>query len=274
MKTLITIILSLLSLNIIAQENTSYKVGDEVEYFDGLNWIESKIIQIGPNGKYLININRSENQTKWFSQENLQPLFKDDAKIIKTKVEVIETVVKPKFHVADIVKYFENNTWIETSIMNLGPDYTYQIYIDTNKTGVIWKNENELVLISSNYNEPIIEDMHNNSTYSVNDVLEFFEGDVWKTGTIIEISADGLYKFNKSNEWFSTNEIRIISPNVSQENNPEYFEVGNKVIVFDGKKWIESEILQINDYMQYQVFYNVEKTITKWVENKDLKAFK
>jgi hypothetical protein len=273
MRFFLTITIIVLCFNFISQEKTTYKVGDEIEYFDGVNWIESSIIQIN-NNLFQVYTNRLKTQTKWTNSDNIQLLYKDDAPIIKTNITVTETIVTPKFHITDIVKYLENDRWIKSEIINLGPDYTYQLYLDTNKTGVIWKSEQEIQLISSNFEQIKTETVEHKNSHKIGDIVEYYENEKWKKGKIIEIDTNGMLIFNNSNEQFFPNELRIISSENNTDQNPDYFDIGEKIIVFDGKKWIESEILQINDYMQYQVYYNVEKTITKWVENKDLKLFK
>lgn len=275
MKKLVIVLLCMAVFTVYGQDKQVYKVGDEVEYFDGLNWIESKILQVGPNGKYLLNINRSETETKWYGADDIQPLYKDDAKIIKTKVEIIETVIQPKYRVEDFVKYKDaNQNLVLTTIMNLGPDYTYQIYTDTNKVGTMWIHEKDLIFVSSKYKEEVQVDKEQIYTYKVSDVLEFYEDNTWKKGTIQEINSDGKYKFHQSSKWFAAEDIRTLSTNPNEIRSSMKFKEGDRVKVYDGKNWIESEVIQVGTNQTYQVYYNMEKTSTKWVEAKDLQPIK
>lgn len=271
MKKIIFLFITFFTLSVLSQGTQNYKVGDEVEYFDGLNWIESKIIQVGSNGKYLVYINRSESETKWYGADDIQPLYKDDAKIVKTKVEIIETVVQPKYRVEDSVKYKDaNQNWILTTIMNLGPDYTYQIYSDTNEVGTLWIHEKDLLFVSSKYKEEVQVDKQQIYTYKVSDVLEFYEDNAWKKGTVKEINSEGKYKFHQSNKWFASEDIRTLSTNPDEIRSSMKFNEGDLVKVYDGQNWIESEVIQVGTNQTYQVFYNLHKTSTKWVEAKDL----
>jgi hypothetical protein len=275
MKKIIFLFMLMNAFVVFTQNNQTYKTGDEIEYFDGLNWIESKIIQVGSNGKYLVYINRTESETKWYSAEDIQPLYKDDAKIIKTKVEIIETVVQPKYRVEDFVKYKDaNQNLVLTTIMNLGPDYTYQIYTDTNKVGAMWIHEKDLIFVSSIYKEEVQADKEQIYTYKVNDVLEFYEDNTWKKGTIQEISSEGKYKFHQSTNWFKAEDIRSLSINPNENRSSLKFKEGDLVKVYDGKNWIESEVIQVGTNQTYQVYYNLEKTSTKWAVAKDLQPIK
>jgi hypothetical protein len=81
-KLLFTIILA--SFICFSQE-TNFKVGDDVEYFDGLNWLDSKIAQVGGNGQFLVYTNAAQTTTKWFKAVDIQPLFKEAIIVVEKK---------------------------------------------------------------------------------------------------------------------------------------------------------------------------------------------
>ncbi|MES2589435.1 MAG: hypothetical protein V4622_10675 [Bacteroidota bacterium] len=209
MKKALLLVIFLVSTFIIqAQEKVVYAVGDDVEYFDGVNWIDSKIVQVGANNQYLIYLNQNQAKTKWLDGEELQPLYKAEQKIIERKVVITEYTVVPKFFPGDLIKYKSNGTWIETEIIQRGADLKYQVYSDASKNSILWINEADIELIKS------------------------------KTQQTSESSE---------------------------------FKVGDKVKVYDGGAWLESEIVQVGDSGMYQVYFNSEKTESRWVQATDLK---
>ena len=267
-KIILFLLLTFVFINITAQE-TNYKVGDDIEYFDGLNWLDSKIVQVGGNGQFLVYTNKAQTTTKWFKADDLQPLFKEAITITEKKVEIIETTVMPLYHVGDIVKYNDGSMMIETSIMNLGPNYTYQIFADNTNSSTLWKNEKDLILVSSTF------DKSNNSTkessviYKLNEFIEYLENNFWTKGTIAEINESGMYKVVGSSRWYNTDEIRKIDGQIQQVATHK-FSVGEKVKINDGNGLIDSEIIEIGENNYYQVYFNVEKTKTTWVEEKEI----
>ena len=92
MKQIIIILFFTLAFNKIQAQESNYKIGDDVEYFDGLNWLDSKIVQVGGNGQFLVYTNKAQTTTKWFKADDLQPLFKEAITITEKKVEIIEFV--------------------------------------------------------------------------------------------------------------------------------------------------------------------------------------
>jgi hypothetical protein len=249
-----------------------FSVGDDVEYFDGLDWLESKIIEKGEN-KYLIYLDRAETKTGWISADDIQLLFKDDAPIIKRTIVVTETVVMPLYHVGDFVSYSKSGSTTLTRVMSLGSDDMYQLYIDTNRVETIWLHEKDITLVSTNFEDEVIEQKVQTLTFQVKDVLEYFDGSNWKRGTLSEINAEGQFKFYNSEKWYKTAEIRNLSNGASKPISVKEVKVGDKVVIFDGKSWIETEIIQIEGG-KFQVFYNREQTFTKWAEAKDLQVLK
>lgn len=204
MKYTLTIILFVLTTYTFSQEK-EFKEGDAIEFFDGVNWLDGEIGKVNANGTYLIYVGGQKSKTKTLKKEDIQSLYMPEDKIITTTVTKSVYYESQKYTVLDVVKYLSGNEIIESEILNIGDDNTYQVYTDNSKTGVKWVKESDLTYVR-NKNAVVNSD--------------------FKKGTLVS--------------------------------------------VFDGENWIDSEIIEAQNEM-FQVFFNAEKTATKWVTSKELK---
>lgn len=133
MKTLTYIFCFLSFTFLYSQENPILNVGDEVEYFDGLNWIDSKIAQVGDK-KYLVYL-KGGTQTKWFPAEDVNPLYKE--KIVETRT-VTKEITTIYLKIGDVVSYTDGTRIIESEIVQINSDSQCLIFNDANKSSTIW----------------------------------------------------------------------------------------------------------------------------------------
>ncbi len=68
---------------------------------------------------------------------------------------------------------------------------------------------------------------------------------------------------------FSSDNFKKIDGQIQQVATHK-FSVGEKVKINDGNGLIDSEIIEIGENNYYQVYFNVEKTKTTWVEEKEI----
>lgn len=173
------------------------------------------------------------------------------------------------YHLGDIIKYNDGSKEIETSIMNLGPNCTYQIFSDSTNSSTLWKNEKDLILVSSTFDKSNNSTKESSLSFKLNEFIEYLEGVYWLEGTISEINENGMYKIRESSSWYNTDEIRKIDTQIQQVA-AHKFSVGEKVRINYGNALIDSEILEIGENNYYQVYFNIEKTKTTWLEEKEI----
>jgi hypothetical protein len=204
MKLLITIFIIFTS-GLTFSQSSDFKVGDQIEFFDGVDWIDGEIGSVNPNGTYLIYVNGNKSKTKILKKDDIQALFMDEDKIITTTVtKTVETYIQ-KFNITDIVKYTSGNEVIESEVLNINEENKYQVYGDNQQTKVIWIEEDKLTYVRS--------------------------------------------------------KNTFVHPD---------FKKGTLVLVNTGEVWIESEIIEAQNEM-FQVYYDSEKSSTRWVSSKELK---
>lgn len=77
------------------EKSVDYKVGDIVEYFDGTNWLEGEIAQVGGSGRYQIYYNKAQYLANWYYPKDMKPTTKKNA-IEQEKEDAIINANKPK----------------------------------------------------------------------------------------------------------------------------------------------------------------------------------
>lgn len=273
---LFLLLLLLFPATILFSQNKSFRLGEEVEYFNNRDWIDSKVLQVGNDGRYLLMLDHNPNKTKWFYGSEINSLEVLPYTVVEVKVVETQEVVGIVFHVGDTVKYQENDQWFRTEIFKIEPDKMYQVFTDTSHTGITFKHEKELVLIKC-IAESVSRDTQTVSTYSFKpgEQVEYYHNEQWHLGTIGEINA-ALTSYlitlpNGSASLFEHQNIRKPVPAELRQVKKDIYEAGDKIYYYNGSEWIESEIIQIGENDQYQVYYNTEKTVTKWIDVKELR---
>ncbi len=205
LKILICSILVGFSSIISAQETKTFNVGDAIEYFDGVDWIDGEIAKINANNTYVVYVRGDKNKTKVVPKDDVQALFMEKEKIITTTVtKEVETITN-KFSVLDIVKYHKDNVWIESEIINIGKNNEYLVYENAEKTSVVWKKDSELSFVRRIQNEAEI-------LHKVGDIVYFLNGEVWHESEIISIN-DGMAQVYSNLEktetkWIKTGDLK------------------------------------------------------------------
>jgi hypothetical protein len=126
---------------------TKYSKNQEVLVFDGVDWIDSKIIDLDGKGKYLVYINRQKSKTKWVGIDDLDIIYTDITEnVIQITVNVEESQDVPVLKVGDKVKYLTVTKWVSTEIVELKPEECL-VYEDFTKTTTRWMPEKLIELI-------------------------------------------------------------------------------------------------------------------------------
>jgi hypothetical protein len=205
LKILICSILLSFSSIITAQETKTFNVGDAIEYFDGVDWIDGEIAKVNSNNTYVVYVRGDKNKTKVVPKDDVQALFMEKEKIITTTVtKEVETITN-KFSILDIVKYHKDNVWIESEIINIGKNNEYLVYENNEKTSVVWKKDSELSFVRSIQNDAEI-------LHKVGDVVFFLNGEVWHESEILALN-DGLAQVYSNIEktetkWIKTSDLK------------------------------------------------------------------
>lgn len=273
MKTGILLLLFFSSLTALAQSKV-FELGEEVEYFNGRDWIDSKVLQVGTDGRYLLMLDHKPGKTKWFDASEINSLNVLPYTVVEMKVVETQNVKGIRFHVGDLVKYQENGIWIDTDVLKILPDDMYQVFTDTSHSALTEKHEKELELVKC-VAESVVRDTQTMSSYSYKpgEKIEYYYEEQWHLGEIGEISTESyaITLPNGTKELFEHKDIRKPVPADIRQVKKEIYEAGDKIFYYNGSEWIESEIIQVGDNDQYQVYYNTEKTITKWIDIKELR---
>ncbi|MBI2257936.1 MAG: hypothetical protein HYU67_03450 [Flavobacteriia bacterium] len=214
MKTKIFLLFFFMSLFVFSQER-AYKLGDEVEYFDGINWVESKVLQVSP-GKCLVYLNNNMSQTKWFDNSDIQLLFPDKPFEME-KVETQKVILTAKYKVGDLVFFNSNGKIISSEIININSNnFTYLVYIDENKSVVKWLEEKELSQQGTTKTETVITKEVSTSNqiiiYTIGNKILIKVGNDWIESEIIDI-RDGKFQVFSDKEktltkWVEPSEIK------------------------------------------------------------------
>ncbi|MFN5417602.1 MAG: hypothetical protein ACK5B9_11140 [Flavobacteriia bacterium] len=188
----------------ISFSQTEYTVNQEINYFDGLNWVESQIIKI-ENGKYFVYTNREKTKTKWVTKDDFEALYTEVVTNRQLKINVVETIEVPILQVGDSVMYNSGNKWLTSQISAIDEARLCTLVIDSVTT--IVKNEQELTLLKA-AGETKYKVSENKKTivYSVGEIVEYKVGSEWKVGEIKNISDEDQLKIN--DQWYDYKLVR------------------------------------------------------------------
>jgi uncharacterized protein YkvS len=269
---LFTTYLIFITFSSFSQNKNALKIGDQIVYFNGKNWIDSEIVKVGDGDSYMVYTDETKTHTFWAKRENLELSV---TQVIETNTEITTTVSAPLYKVGDIIQYQNGSNWIQTEIFEIGDNSKYKAFTDTNKQALFWIDEKDIKLIKTNFHEEKVLEKKQTLNFRVGDLIEFYDGVNWLNGEIHQINSEGFYIIKKNQEiltktYYQT-EIRKQQEKIESTKKEGGYLSGDIVSVYDGTKWIKSEIIQINYTGQFQVYLNEEKTITKWVESKDIK---
>lgn len=206
MKLLIVTCFCFMSFAFFAQ---NFKVNDEVNYFDGLNWIESQIVKVGDNGTYLIYTNREKTKTKWCKAEDLEPMYKESTEVTQTTVHMVETHYQYVFHPTDIVKYLNqmDKIYVITEVVSLKNEGMVEIYMDSTKTRTFDIHEKNLEIIQSKFPaEYRSSEIKVDYTYKVGEEVDYMENNNWFRGVITKINDEG--KVMIDGKWLDSASLR------------------------------------------------------------------
>lgn len=205
MKLITTLFALIVSLSLEAQN--AFKVKDEISYFNGVDWIDSEIIQVGEKGKYLVYSNKSKTKTIWSSSEDIEaivvPNFFPEVRVDYTEIRRV-----PVIEINDTV-------YISVSGMNAYEAIVagkneekgeYLIYSDSTRLNTQWVSDKHTVLKTSKADPPYKETKTVITNYfKVGETVKYKKGDEWFVG-IIEYTNDSSQLFiNK--EWFDADNI-------------------------------------------------------------------
>lgn len=187
-------------------QNT-FKVGDEINYFDGLNWVESQIVKIDANGKYMVYTNREKTKTKWVTKDDFEPLYTEVITNRQLKINLVETLEVPILQVGDSVMYKNGNIWLTSQISAIDGTRMCTLLIDSVTT--VTRSEQELTLLkAAGVTQYKVTETKKTVIYSVGEIVEYQAGNEWKVGEIKNISDEDQLKIN--DQWYDYKLVRKV----------------------------------------------------------------
>jgi hypothetical protein len=209
MKYVLLLIVFLIFNPLISQ--VKYSKNQEVMFFDGLDWIESKVVDVDADGKCLVYSNRQKSKTKWVTSEDLQAIvieITDNVEQIRINIEESQEI--PVLKISDEVKFMKGNNekWIFTEILEIN-DENYLVYEDETKSTKVWKSEAELVLLNVESDREFkTRKTKKTIVYRVNDEVLFNENGEYLRGIIEKINTSD--QFFISGKWYEMNEVTVL----------------------------------------------------------------
>ena len=185
---------------------TEFTVNQEINYFDGLNWVESQIVKI-ENGKYMVYTNREKTKTKWVTKDDFEPLYTEVISNQQLKINHVETLEVPILQLGDSVMYNSGSKYLTSQISAIDDARMCTLVIDSVTT--IQRAESELTLLkSAGVTKYKVTETKTTIIYSVGEIVEYPVGSEWKVGEIKNISDEDQLKIN--NQWFDYKLVRKV----------------------------------------------------------------
>lgn len=207
MKSIITIFVFIACFNGSAFGQNTFKVGDEINYFDGLNWVESEIVKVDGAGRYLVYTNREKTKTKWVTKDDFEPLYTEVIENKQLKINVTETIEIPILQIGDSVMYSKGSIWLAGQITAIDAARMCTILIDSVNTTL--RSEQEITLLKSSGEAKFkIIEKKTSVVYSVGEIVEYSVGSEWKVGEIKNINDQDQLKINE--QWYDYKLVRKI----------------------------------------------------------------
>ena len=114
---LFTTYLIFITFSSFSQNKNALKIGDQIVYFNGKNWIDSEIVKVGDEDSYMVYTDETKTHTFWAKRENLELSV---TQVIETNTEITTTVSAPLYKVGDIIQYQNGSNWVQTEIFEIG----------------------------------------------------------------------------------------------------------------------------------------------------------